>query len=876
MHEDEQILAKQKIEGLSGSLKDESFVLLPNQKNTRFIGIPFTHLAHTYKLGENGVSFGPKIERKKMRLEDKKEIFGKKIEEATSQEEKERIQEKRDRYVSKKEAKIENKKDAPVWTIIPGFDKQKVQAKEKKIAVKFDRKIAETSKEKKQNKLRAKKARKLDKKRRKINQGNQIMRWGEPLAIYDHNKARLGAQDIQNFLYSKGYFEAEVSIDTASLDSLGNWKRFGKKLRNSFSRIAGAKYRYIDLTFYVDKKHRYFIDSIEYDIKDPVLKELVFEHLDDAPLQKSFYDQKTITEERNHIYDLAMNNGYYEFKKQYISFKVDSVQLGQDTLIVREIIENPEEKDSHKIFYLDSIIFISEASINQSFKRSVSTYQDVTFSFARKKYPERILGWRIPIEQDDRYSREQTLETQRQLSFLDNFKFVNINYDTTGNTFVANIFTSPFDKFQTSSEFGLSSTQGNSQGNPGPFVNINLKNRNTFNLLEIISLDFNAKLQDLSQVQNDIENDFTGAYTSRQIGGELSVVFPQFLFPIGNKYQNRIGKYNPNTRVSFGVTYEDRVNEYKRLEYKGAIAYRWQVKNRINYSITPAKIRWIDAQNTAAFEVYIDSLIERRNSFANAFRSAVANSSSFERNQNFGNYREGGDGAFLRTFFEIGGQFNGLLESSFFGDELEKFSYVKVNIDARRIHRLSSKYNIAYRLNVGYAYPFGENRGLPYDGYFYAGGSSSIRGWRPRRLGPGSYVTYERDNNDNLTDVPDDNAEQPGEILIETSLELRRDLVGFMEGALFLDAGNIWRYENNSDDSEYDKAVFRIDSFLNQVAVAGGGGIRFDLQFLILRLDLGVKLIDPAKERGERFVAPNLFDNFRDNSEINIGIGYPF
>ena len=876
LHEDEQILAKQRIEGIEGSLLDQSYTLLPEQKNTRFISLPFTHLAHIYQLGKNGIVIGPKVERKQMRLRDKVEIFNRRIQKADAPERKTKLQKRRDKFVSKKQKRIDSKDGAAQLVLIRGFSKEKAKEQEKELSTYYDEKIATTKKENKKDRLRAKKARKIDKKRRKINQGNQVMRWGEPLSIYNHNKARLAANDINNYLYSQGYFKSSVSIDTVQLDSLKPPRRFRRKVRNWFSRIAGAKYRYINLVFEVDKKSRYVVDSIQYHIQDQALKNLLETNMSQSPLLKGYYSQEMLASERDYIYNLAINNGYYEFSKSYVMFQIDSTQLGRDSLIVREIISNPTNKSHHKVFHLDSIVFVSEASISQSFTRYETSFEDITFSFAKKKYPERILGWRIPMEKNDLYSRAQTIETQRQLSFLDNFKFVNINYDTTGGKFIANIFTSPFEKFQTSSEFGLSSTLGNNQGNPGPFFNLNLKNRNAFNLLEITSFDFNAKLQDLSPVRDDISSDFTGAYTSRQIGGEISISFPQFVFPIGNKNQNKIGRYNPKTRFSFGAVYEDRVEEYERLEYNGAIAYSWQVQDRIRYTITPSKIRWIDSQNSSEFEVFIDSLIEVRNSYANAFRSAVVSSSSFERIQNFGDYSNGGNGAFLRTYFEVGGQFNKLLSSSFFGDELEEFSYIKTNIDFRRIHRLSSKYNLAYRVNLGYAYPFGDNRGLPYDGYFYAGGSSSIRGWRPRRLGPGSFVTFQEDGEGNLTNEINDEIEQPGEILIESSIELRRDLVGFMEGALFIDAGNVWRIENNTDDPEYGKAVFRFDNFASQIAVAGGAGLRFDLQFLILRLDLGAKLVDPAKDRDNRFVGRNLFNNFRDNTEINIGIGYPF
>jgi len=875
LKDDEKMLVKQNVKGISGSLRDNSLLLLNNQTNTRLLfGLfPFTHLSHIYKLGENGISFGPNIARKEMRLSDKREIIRKRMEKAGTEKKRYQIEERAKQALITKQKRIDRKRDKPRLVIIPGYRKDKAIKRKAKIEQKLDKRIAKTDKTKKKNKLRAKKARKLDKKERKIKQGNQTMRWGEALSIYDHNESKISANAIQDFLYSKGFFNATVRIDTANYDRLHTIGKTGRKFRNWFSRMAGAKHRYINLDFVVDKKERYFIDSIQLDIRDETLQELILENKNKSPLKKGYYDQQVLSDERDYIYDLAVNNGYHEFSKQYISFQVDSTHLGRDSLIVREVILNPDNKSEHKIFYIDSIVFISDAGLSQAYRRTTETFRDITFSFGKKRYNKKILGWRIPIAQDDRYSKEITIETQRQLSFLDNFKFVNINYDTTGNRFVANVFTSPFERYETSSEIGFSST---TQGFPGPFVNINLKNRNAFNTLEIVGINLDVKLQDLRNVSNISSDDITGTYTSRQFGGELSVSFPKFLFPIGSYYQNKIGKYNPTTRVSFGVAFEDRISEYTRLVYEGILSYGWQVRDRMKYNITPMQISWINSNNSDSFQAFLNSLSSVGNSYANAFKSAVVGSSSFSREQNFGKYGTGNDGAFLKTTFEFGGHFNGLISNSFFGDELETFEYLKTNFDIRRINRLSRKYNLAYRMNVGYAYPFGDNRALPFDRYFFAGGSSSIRGWKPRRLGPGSYAVFEADELGNETNRVDFDIEQPGEILIESSIELRRSLVGFVEGALFMDAGNVWRTENNSNDPEFDRAVFKFDRFLGEIAVAAGVGTRFDLQFLILRLDLGFKIYDPAQKKGSRFVGDEIFSNFGYNSEFNIGIGYPF
>lgn len=813
LKEDEQILAKQKINGISGSLADNSTALFEQNRNSRiFLGYPFTHLAHLYKLGENG------------------------------------------------------------W-IFKGYDKEKAIAKRDSILSHYDRKIAAASSDKRKQKLRNKKAKKYDKKNRKVKQGNQLMRWGEPLAIYNHASTKLSKEKINQFLNSKGYFEASIKIDTANYDSLNSIGKFGRNLRNWVSGWFGEKDRYINLEYHIDLNNRYYIDSIQYQIEDTVLRDLVFENLKDAPLEKGYYNQETITEERDFIYDLAVNNGYYEFSKQYVLFKVDSTQLGQDTLIVREIIKNPIGQKEHKIFYLDSIVFISDASINEAATRTIENYGDITFSFAKNRYSKKVLEWRIPLEQDDPYSRDLTIETQRQLSFLDNFKFININYDTTGNFFIANIFTSPFDRFQTSSEFGLSRTQGK----PGPFVNINLKNRNTFRTLEILSFDANAKLEDLKSVTESADR--VRNYTSRQFGAEGAITFPQFIFPFGSYFKNKIGRLNPKTRLSLSYIFEDRVDEYRRQIYSAKWSYSWQVQDRVRYTFTPLQLDLTDALITGDdFREVIDSLLLQNNPYALAFVPSVVSSAGFQVDLSFGDYANGNEGAYVRFNVEVGGDLNNRLENvSILGDSLETYQYVRSQMDLRKIKRLTRKTNLALRLNVGLAYPFGENQSLPYPKYLFAGGSSSLRAWRPRRLGPGSHATFLE-----VDDVPTDevnyNNERQGNVLIESSVELRQDLVGFLEGALFIDAGNIWQVGQSlvGPDAEGDDGLFEFNDFLSEVAVGTGVGLRFDLQFLIFSVDLGIKLIDPAQKEGERFVGDELFSNFNRNTQVNIGIGYPF
>ena len=248
----------------------------------------------------------------------------------------------------------------------------------------------------------------------------------------------------------------------------------------------------------------------------------------------------------------------------------------------------------------------------------------------------------------------------------------------------------------------------------------------------------------------------------------------------------------------------------------------------------------------------------------------------FRVGKNFNNYGSGKNrAAYIRLLAESGGTVQNFISTKIYEDRgWETYKYVKFNIDYRKTRPLSPTTTLAYHINSGVAVPYGDDKILPYEKYFFAGGSNGIRGWRPRRLGPGSYTP--QDSLGNITYA----FEQQGEILLEASIELRKNLFGFVDWAYFIDAGNIWTLEidNNRPGAEFD-----LGRFYEEIAIASGLGLRFDFSFLIIRLDAGVKIYDPARAKNKRFIfssgfndAP--FNNTRNTEPIilNIGIGYPF
>ncbi len=232
---------------------------------------------------------------------------------------------------------------------------------------------------------------------------------------------------------------------------------------------------------------------------------------------------------------------------------------------------------------------------------------------------------------------------------------------------------------------------------------------------------------------------------------------------------------------------------------------------------------------------------------------------------------------FIRTTFESGGTLLNFYSPKFIQDQgLEPYQYLRFSFDFRKNEVITKNSSFAYRFNSGIGYAYSPNKVLPYEKNFFAGGSNSVRAWRPRRLGLGS------DPPPVSTNIPgngyfDYSFEKPGQLLLEGSVEWRQKLIGFVNYALFVDAGNVWALQTSSNPN----ASFAFNKFYKEFGVGTGFGLRFDFTFLILRFDVGIKAWDPARPEGERFVLwdARFVKPYSINHEpviYNIGIGYPF
>jgi hypothetical protein len=676
--------------------------------------------------------------------------------------------------------------------------------------------------------------------------GNALMRTGNPVVLLDSSLVEKSRKNMKGYLINHGFFDAEVDFSISSKDKKAS------------------------ISYEIEENKPYLLDSVYTRVDNPELQNLISSFSSNSFLQKGqIYNQDNITEERNRLEELLKNKGYYMFSKSYINF-IAYQDTAAKSIRIEQVIQKPTFAESHQVYTLDSISLRINPPTDEFADRQIQTqYNGINFSFYRDRYSAKTLASRIQLQKGKPYNRIDALETQRLINSLDLFRFVNITFDTLGTSLTAAIYTQPNQKYQLTNQLGMTITEQL----PGPFFSTALRNRNFFRAGELLELNFRAGLEGVASATGQ------GVYQSSEINTSLSVIFPRFLIPFSPRTLQKYGKYNPNTRVQFGYLSTNRP-EYNRNAINGQLGYTWSTRNnRQSFTINAADVSYIRTPYIQdEFLGILENLQNDGNNLIWSFLPSLISSFSGQTLINFNRYGDfsARKASLLRIFGESGGTTLNLTNVRR-NDSPEinyaNFQWLKGQVDYRRYYPISKKQTLAYRLNFGMARPYGVSAGiLPYEKYFFAGGGTSIRAWQARRLGPGSStpITGPGGNYDYRN-------EQPAEMILESMFEYRRKLFSYFDMAVFLDAGNSWMI--GRDDAR-PGADFRYDRFYKEIAVGTGAGLRMDFDFLVIRLDLAIKALDPARQEGERWILDNIRFNRplgeKGQTVFNFGIGYPF
>ena len=608
----------------------------------------------------------------------------------------------------------------------------------------------------------------------------------------------------------------------------------------------------------------YFNKEDSVSVDNPILAEHIKSFLNKKslinPMQR--LQLSLLKREKEQLSHHLRNEGYYYFSPDAVGIRLND--LKDSTLRhVSLYYKIPEFKNRAVISNYDRLYRIGLPEFNIS---------DPLGNPAERP-PLKSLSKLITLKEDDLYSVDIFNQSLKNIYLTDQFKTVSIRFDTTRTRLFPKIELFQNEKYNFSSELGGSVFRGI----PGPFLTNSFKVRRLFSSLDYF--DFSTRLG--YEAQSGFINT-SDTRNNLELNVSASINFPTLYLP-----KSIIGKlgsyYGAKTSVGVGFDFINRP-EYQRTNLNLFQRYTWQ-KTEFSYftfsliNLNLLNTNYPETATSEAFKEYLQELKLKGNNLYRSFNPSFVSSISFQYvYRDLLPTNELKNGKIFQLGLESGGstlnflpnyKFNFVADILNSGQDIQFYRFLRLNFDYRRYKMLGAnrKSQIAFKLIGGVAYAYGGDNDyqLPYEKNFFIGGPSSVRAWKPRRLGPGSYVS-----SSNLV-------EQPGSILLESSLEYRFKLFplfGQMNGALFVDAGNVWNMSQGNTDPT---TQFQLGNFYNQIAVGTGFGLRWDFDFFLLRLDLATKVINPANPINKKWVLPETsFEGGQNPIEFNIGIGYPF
>ena len=685
------------------------------------------------------------------------------------------------------------------------------------------------------------------------NKTNRVNRYlkkvGEEPVIYDPVLRHRSAQQMLLYLQSIGYYNALVQ-DTVLF-----------------------KGRHATTYFTIDPNVPYKISRISYKIEDSVLVPFVLPDTIHSLLRKGDrFDLNQMQNERTRIETMLKNQGFYNFNKEYIYFEADSslsrhqveITLGITKYIYRDSV-NILHTINHRRYYIRNVFVIPQ--YNPVALDTIKTLDTLVIDsldflmYGPVKVNPHVIAHSTIIQPNKHFNLADVDETYKKLSLLRNFKFINIIFKEDVNHMGHNgdysldcyVQLSPY----LSQSYTTELEGTNNNGNFGAAVNLLYQHKNLFKRAVIFDFKIRGAYEALRKKKPD-----PVLYNTFEYGAEGRLSIPQFLLPFRGETFTK--KYSPKTTIGISYNYQKRP-DYFRTIANATFGYNWKGSPFTTYYINPVEINYVMPTITdSGFQKMIDTSFLKysyQKLFINSFTASYIFSNQTTKNTRsyYLSLRGETAGVILESMHKWTNRpmHNGVYE--FMGTDFAQ--YVKADLDMRLYTPINSHDKLVYRLFAGVGVPYNNSKSMPFVRRYFGGGPSSLRGWQIRTLGPGSAaapVQYSFPN-------------QTGDMKLEGNIEYRFKLLDKLEGAMFVDAGNIWNI--NEDDPAGSQ--FHIGKFYNQIAVGSGLGLRFDFSFFIFRFDMGFKTRDPAAEKGKRWVFGS-GDFNRNDVNYFIAIGYPF
>jgi outer membrane protein assembly factor BamA len=657
----------------------------------------------------------------------------------------------------------------------------------------------------------------------------------EPVYLSDLDSSRT-MDLISNRLENNGFFNTKVSSFTTT-----------KK------KVASVKYK-------VELGQPYTLAKYELDTASGTIYEGIAQSLKGSPITKGArFSLDMMKQERERIDAYLKERGYYNFNADFLIFEADTNQYNNRrfNLFLRLKKEVPQKSllpyKLNKVYVNPDYSLNNKASKEDAYEvNGINFIQDPEF-FRPKRMTPYIL-----FKEGQPYNPKISRLTSNRLSSIGAYKFVNIRYepdfdevsdqDTLGLN--ANIFLSPLKKRSIRAELKAVTK---SNGFAGPAMAIVYSDRNLFRGGETLNLSGNFGYE----VQ--LGSGSAKGLSSTQIGFETGLVIPRLLLPFN--VNDTVLYAVPKTNIKFGYDLFKRSDLYNLNALNTSFGYSWRNNQAIYHEFNPISINYVNTSNiTPEFQTILDQNPFLQSSFEQQL--ITGSTYSFIYNQLTEGKKR--NPILLVANFEFAGNVldwvskdtDGNGQETLFGIAYAQF--FKTDLNFVYNYRLSSKQTLVGRLFGGYGLPYGNSETLPFSRQFFSGGPSSVRAFRTRSLGPGSYNPTDTDQGSFF--------DRSGDIRLEANIEYRFPIYSFLKGALFVDAGNVWL---NNENAALPGGKFSSD-FIKELGIGYGAGLRVDIQNFVIRFDLASPFSKPYLPEGQR-------TGF-DLSEIlfNFGIGYPF
>lgn len=665
---------------------------------------------------------------------------------------------------------------------------------------------------------------------------------GEPPVLFSQVDLDYTKSVLQNYTENQGYFNTRSTADST---------RSGKKATANYVLKIGKQYK---------------IKSVQFPTDSTSLGKAIQRITRRRSLLKvgTPYNLDLIKAERVRIDTRLKEKGFYYFNADYLKVQVDSTVANHEVDLILKVKEDTPE-NAKKDYKINNIFIYPNYSLTTETSKapdSIEYYKDYTIINNQKLFKPRVFDQVLYFKKGDVYNRKNHNLSLNRLVNLGTFKFVKNQFkvsDTTGNYLDTYYYLTPLPRKSIRVEVVAKTNSANYSGTE---LNINWSNRNTFHGAELLTLSAFGGVE----VQVSGQNNGFNVY---RFGGEANLIWPRFIAPIPLKSSSG---FVPKTKATLGYEFQNRTQLYSLQTVKGSFGYLWKENERKEHQLNVTEITYVSPQNVT--DLYrsqalendaLNKVIEKQLIFGPTYSYTYSNTMQ-KRKKNTIYYKGGLDLA--GTFY---GLLTGAKQENGVQDEILSVPYsqfVKTEHEFRFFHKLGQNAQLASRLIAGVGIAYGNSSEMPFIKQFFIGGTNSIRAFRARSLGPGTF-----DGSQSTTAfLPD----QSGDVKLEFSTEYRAKIYSVVNGAIFLDAGNIWLLNNNTD-----KPGSKFSSkFLDELAVGVGAGLRFDFSFLVLRTDLAFPIRKPFLAAGNRWVLDQI--NFgsgpwrSENLVFNLAIGYPF